>query len=81
MAFRKVLPEYDFEFHNASKGSSFILLDGEIEIETSLGEKRTFKAGEVLQMDVTGKGHKKKLAGNRATIDLYNFLKNGLPGF
>jgi len=34
-------------------------LDGEIEIETSLGKKRTFKGGEILLMeDTEGKGHK-----------------------
>lgn len=61
LTFRKVLPEYDFEFHNAPARQFIILLDGEIEIETSLGEKRTFKAGEILQMeDVEGKGHKTK---------------------
>jgi hypothetical protein len=37
------------------------LLDGEIEIETSLGDKRIFKTGEVLLVeDTTGKGHKTK---------------------
>jgi redox-sensitive bicupin YhaK (pirin superfamily) len=35
------------------------LLDGEIEIETSLGHKRIFKAGEILLVeDTNGKGHK-----------------------
>jgi len=35
------------------------LLDGSIEIETSLGIKRTFRAGEILLMEDThGKGHK-----------------------
>ena len=34
-------------------------MHGEIEIETSLGDKRIFKAGEVLLVeDTTGKGHK-----------------------
>jgi hypothetical protein len=35
------------------------LLDGEIEIETSLGEKRIFKGGNILLVeDTTGRGHK-----------------------
>jgi uncharacterized cupin superfamily protein len=34
-----------------------VLLDGEIEIGTSTGEKRTFKGGDVLLVeDTTGKG-------------------------
>lgn len=57
--FREVEPTYDWSFHNAPQKQYIILLDGEIEIETSLGEKRTFGAGEVLLVDdTTGKGHK-----------------------
>lgn len=57
--FREVEPTYDWNFHLAPQKQYIILLDGEIEIETSLGEKRTFGAGEVLLVeDTTGKGHK-----------------------
>jgi len=57
--FREVEPSYDWNFHNAPQKQYIILLDGEIEIETSLREKRIFKAGEVLLVeDTTGKGHK-----------------------
>jgi quercetin dioxygenase-like cupin family protein len=57
--FREVEPSYDWNFHTAPQKQYIILLDGEIEIETSLGEKRVFKAGEVLLVeDTTGKGHK-----------------------
>lgn len=59
LVFRKVRPSYDYDFHTAPARQFIILLDGEIEIETSLGEKRTFYPGEVLLVeDVTGKGHK-----------------------
>lgn len=59
LIFREVLPSYDFDFHNAPQKQYIILLDGEIEIETSLGEKRIFKAGEILLVeDTQGKGHK-----------------------
>ncbi|WP_207426085.1 hypothetical protein [Pedobacter sp. SYSU D00535] len=59
LVFRKVLPEYDYEFHNAPARQFIILLDGEIEIETSLGEKRQFGAGDILLVeDTEGKGHK-----------------------
>lgn len=59
LIFRKVKPSYDYDFHNAPQKQYIILLDGEIEIETSLGEKRTFKGGDILLMEDThGKGHK-----------------------
>lgn len=57
--FRKVLPNYDYDFHTAPQRQFIVLLDGEIEIETSLGEKRQFGAGDVLLVeDLTGKGHR-----------------------
>jgi hypothetical protein len=59
IVFREVEPSYDWDFHTAPSKQYIILLDGEIEIETSLGDKRIFKAGEVLLVeDMTGKGHK-----------------------
>jgi hypothetical protein len=59
--FRKVVPAYDYTFHTAPHRQFIILLDVGIEIETSLGEKREFHAGEVLQVeDVTGKGHRSR---------------------
>ncbi len=65
MVFRKVKPDYDYDFHNAPQKQYIILLDGEIEIETSLGEKRTFKGGDILLMDDTeGKGHKTRNVQN-----------------
>jgi quercetin dioxygenase-like cupin family protein len=61
LIFREVAPTYDWDFHNAPQRQYIILLEGEIEIETSLGEKRLFKAGDVLLAeDITGKGHKTK---------------------
>jgi quercetin dioxygenase-like cupin family protein len=59
--FREVEPAYDWDFHTAPQKQYIILLDGEIEIETSLGEKRLFKGGDILLVeDITGKGHKTK---------------------
>ncbi|HRP58453.1 hypothetical protein [Agriterribacter sp.] len=59
--FREVLPSYDYDFHTAPQRQYIILLDGEIEIETSLGNKKQFKPGEILLVeDTAGKGHKTK---------------------
>jgi quercetin dioxygenase-like cupin family protein len=57
--FREVEPTYDYNFHNAPQKQYIILLDGEIEIETSQGEIKRFGAGEILLVeDTTGKGHR-----------------------
>ena len=69
--FREVLPTYDYDFHNAPHRQYTVLLDGRIEIETSLGEKREFGGGEILLMeDTTGKGHKTRnlLKKNRKSV-------------
>src|SRR5688500_1731702 len=59
LMFREVAPSYDWDFHCAPQRQYIMLLDGEIEIETSLGEKRKFRGGDVLLVeDTTGKGHK-----------------------
>ncbi len=59
LQFRLNEPDYDWDFHTAPARQFIILLDGAIEITTSLGESRIFKAGEVLLVeDTTGKGHK-----------------------
>ncbi len=57
--FREVEPGYDYDFHNAPQRQYIILLDGGIEIETSLGGTRKFEPGEILLVDdTTGKGHR-----------------------
>ena len=59
--FREVEPSYDYDFHNAPRKQYLILIDGEIEIETSSGKKRQFKGGDVLLLeDTEGKGHRTK---------------------
>ncbi|WP_342648104.1 hypothetical protein [Mucilaginibacter sp. CSA2-8R] len=58
--FRKVPPGYD-DWHNAPQKQFVVLLNGGVEIETSLGEKRSFEQGEILLMeDTTGKGHRSR---------------------
>jgi hypothetical protein len=59
--FREVEPTYDWDFHTAPQKQYIILLDGEIEIETSLHQKRKFIGGDVILVeDTTGKGHRTK---------------------
>lgn len=71
IVFREVLPAYDYDFHNAPQRQYIILLDGRIEIETSLGDKRVFEGGDVLLVeDTTGKGHRTKnlVAAKRKSV-------------
>src|SRR3712207_9390388 len=64
VVFREVEPSYDWNFHTAPQKQYIILLDGEIEIETSLGAKRSFKAGDVLLVeDTTGKRSEERRVG------------------
>ena len=72
IVFREVLPSYDYDFHNAPDEQYIILLDGGVEIETSLGEKRTFETGCILLVeDVTGKGHKTKNLENKTRKSIF----------
>ncbi|KMQ61905.1 hypothetical protein ACM40_06175 [Chryseobacterium sp. BLS98] len=58
---RKVSAEYNYDFHCAPQKQYIVLLDGGVEIETSLGEIRQFQTGEILLVeDISGKGHKTK---------------------
>ncbi|MFA9479745.1 hypothetical protein ACERK3_15770 [Phycisphaerales bacterium AB-hyl4] len=57
--FRENDPGYDYDWHTAPRRQYIVLLDGEIEIEVSTGEKRRFAGGDILLVeDVTGKGHR-----------------------
>lgn len=59
LQFRENNSDYYWDFHNPPARQFIIMLDGEIEITTSLGEKRRFLAGDILLVeDVAGKGHK-----------------------
>jgi hypothetical protein len=61
LQFRENDADYEWDFHNAPEKQFIVLLDGEIEITTSLGESRQFTAGNILLVeDVQGKGHKTK---------------------
>ena len=59
--FRETGGDYDYDFHNAPERQFIIFLDGEIEIETSLGHLRRFHAGDILLAeDTTGMGHRSR---------------------
>jgi hypothetical protein len=61
LQFRKVSADYDYDFHHAPQRQYIVLLDGGVEIETSLGEIKQFQTGEILLVeDTSGKGHKTK---------------------
>lgn len=61
VVFRENKADYDWDFHTAPARQFIILLDGEIQITTSLGEVKRFKAGDILLVeDTTGKDHKTK---------------------
>jgi hypothetical protein len=74
--FRKVIPDYNYDFHQAPARQYIIFLDGEIEIETSLGEIRQFKPGDVLLVeDTTGRGHRSKNLGPAVRKSIFVTLK------
>lgn len=75
LQFRKVSADYDYDFHHAPQKQYILLLDGGVEIETSLGEIRQFQNGEILLVeDTTGKGHKTKNLEKRERTSLFIHL-------
>lgn len=57
--FRENSADYYWDYHNPPSKQFIILLDGVIEITTSLGEKRQFSGGDILLLeDLEGKGHR-----------------------
>ena len=58
-AFRENDSGYDYDWHHAPQRQLIVLLDGEIEIETSFGERRRFRGGEIILVEDThGAGHR-----------------------
>ena len=59
VVFRENDPSYDFDWHCAPRRQFIVLLDGEIEVEVTSGEKRRFRGGDILLVeDTTGTGHR-----------------------
>ncbi|HLP64687.1 hypothetical protein [Flavobacterium sp.] len=76
IVFRKVKPDYDYDFHTAPNRQYIILQDGSIEIETSLGLKRTFESGDILLVeDTTGKGHRTRNLKKAIRSSIFVLLK------
>ena len=77
LIFRKVLPNYDYDFHMAPARQYIVLLDGKIEIETSLGDKKQFGTGDVILVeDITGKGHRTRNLLPAVRKSIFITLKN-----
>ena len=76
LMFRENEPGYNYDFHNAPARQFIILLDGEIEIETSLGEKRIFRGGDILLVeDTEGKGHRTRHTKHEKRRSVFITLK------
>ncbi|MDQ0595169.1 hypothetical protein QFZ37_003538 [Chryseobacterium ginsenosidimutans] len=72
LQFRKVSAEYNYDFHCAPQKQYIVLLQGGVEIETSLGEIRQFQTGEILLVeDISGKGHKTKNLEKKERTSLF----------
>lgn len=74
--FRENDADYDYDWHTAPQRQYIILLDGEIEIEVSAGEKRRFRGGDVLLVeDVTGTGHRTRVTNNQPRRSIFVTLE------
>ena len=70
--FRETSPDYDYDWHHAPRRQYVVLLDGEIELEVSDGEKRRLKGGEILLLEDTfGKGHRTRSIGDKPRRSLF----------
>ncbi len=70
--FRENDPGYDFDWHRAPQKQFIVMLDSEIEVEVTSGEKRRFKGGDVLLLeDTTGTGHRSRSVDGRARRSLF----------
>ena len=70
--FRENAPTYDYDWHHAPRRQYIALLDGEIEIEVSDGQRRRFRGGDVLLVeDTDGKGHKTRTVNGLSRRSLF----------
>ena len=72
VTFRETDPDYDYDWHRAPRRQLVVLLDGEIEVEVTSGEKRRFSGGDlVLVEDTTGTGHRTRALGEHSRRSLF----------
>ena len=80
VTFRENDPDYDYDWHCAPRRQLIVLLDGEIEVEVTSGEKRRFGGGDiVLVEDTTGTGHRTRTLGGRSRRSLFIVLAGEEP--
>jgi quercetin dioxygenase-like cupin family protein len=78
VTFRENDPDYDYDWHCAPRRQFIVLLDGEIEVEVTSGEKRRFTGGDVVLVeDTTGTGHRTRTVGGRWRRSLFIPLAGG----
>jgi hypothetical protein len=74
--FRETDVDYDYDWHCAPQRQYIVLLDGEIELETSDGEKRRFRGGDILLVeDVSGRGHRTRTVNNKPRRSVFVALE------
>ncbi len=72
LVFRENDPGYDLDWHCAPRRQFVVLLDGEIEVEVTSGEKRRFRGGDILLVeDTTGIGHRTRSVDGRSRRSLF----------
>lgn len=80
VSFRVTDPEYDYNWHPSPHRQYIVLLDGHIETETSDGETRQFKGGDVLLIeDTSGKGHRTRTTDGQPRRSVFITLPERSP--
>jgi uncharacterized cupin superfamily protein len=76
LIFRETDADYNYDWHCAPQRQYVVLLDGEIELETSDGEKRRFRGGDILLVeDVGGRGHRTRTVNNTPRRSMFVTLE------
>jgi hypothetical protein len=74
--FRENDADYNYDWHTVPEKQYIIMLDGEIEIEVSDGEKRTFRGGDILLVeDIHGRGHRTRVTNNQPRRSVFVTLE------
>jgi quercetin dioxygenase-like cupin family protein len=72
VVFRENDPDYDYDWHRAPQRQFIVLLDGEIEVEVTSGEKRRFTGGDVVLVeDTAGTGHRTRTVSGGSRRSLF----------